>query len=152
MGQESKESSATMASWIGRKERNWQRRQSGRLLIFSMLMSSLSGAAHLPFLFPLFPPVFRQMNDTRKQTDPTIKKRKPTWKNTTVTYLLCNCAASPHHSATMQHHNAKLTILVKLKSQTICEKLNLTIDDPIMCLQENQFFFHFRFSNQVRNQ
>ena len=85
------------------------------------------------------------MNDTWKQTDPTIKKRKPTWKNTTVTYLLCNCAASPHHSATMQHHNAKLTILVKLKSQTICEKLNLTIDDPIMCLQENQFFSIFDF-------
>ena len=60
MGQESKDSSATMASWIGRKERNWQRRQSGRLLIFS-----------------------------------------------------------------------------------ICEKLNLTIDDPIMCLQENQLFFPF---------
>ena len=72
-----------------------------------------------------------------------LKKKKPTWKNTTVTYLLCNCAASPHHSATMQHHNAKLTILVKLKSQTICEKLNLTIDDPIICLQENQLFFPF---------
>ena len=104
------------------------------------------------------------MNDTWKQTDPTIKKKKPTWKNTTVTYLcsislfslalfsLCNCAASQHHSATMQHHNSKLkmespklTILVKLKSQTICEKLNLTIDDPIMFLQENQLFSIFDF-------
>ena len=39
----------------------------------------------------------------------------------------------------------KLTILVKLKSQTICEKLNLTIDDPIMFLQENQLFSIFDF-------
>ena len=43
----------------------------------------------------------------------------------------------------------KPTILVKLKSQTICEKLNPTIDDPIVCLQENQLFsifdFHIKF-------
>ena len=43
----------------------------------------------------------------------------------------------------------KLTILVKLKSQTICEKLNLIIDDPIMCLQENQFFFSI-FDFQIK--
>ena len=39
----------------------------------------------------------------------------------------------------------KPTRLVKLKSQTIYEKLNLTIDDPIVCLQENQLFSIFGF-------
>ena len=81
------------------------------------------GATHLPFLFPLFPPIFRQMNDTWKQTDPTIKKKKSAWKNTTVAYLplpflsgspltmqlcnittpLCNYAASQHQTKNVEH-------------------------------------------------
>ena len=46
------------------------------ILVTLVFMYNWLGVAHLRFIFPLFPPVSRQMNDTWKQTDPTIKKKR----------------------------------------------------------------------------
>ena len=67
------------------------------------------GATHLPFLFPLFPPIFRQMNDTWKQTDPMIKKKEVSLEkyNNGLPASSFSLWLSSHY-AIEQHHNAKL--------------------------------------------